>query len=297
MIYTIALIISTWRIVVVCYLCILELVSLKIDFARCNSARCRCRCIGAYPILKIPGSRPRSSIIVAELYARPCVQRHPLGAVCAGHPFGCIVNADILPVKILPIVPHRKHRIPRVDAAPQDKLHLFKLCNGRCRTILRRHLQRIALRMVCGSCSRLAAVSAIQLAIVVHSRITKRRFCAAQRDGVPCRLAVFRPTAIYVGHASAKVRHILQNDFVPRGIPCSRRISPIQSTPTDIHSIDCQRIMMHVSRIRGRRTNRTTCDRISGERRIIGDISARHICRMCVTKKQLPPPPRTMRTR
>ena len=175
MIYTIARIISTWRIVVVCYLCILKLVSFKINFARCNRARCRCPCIGAYPILKIPGGRPRRGMIVVELYGRPCVQRHPLGAACAGHPFRRVVDADVPPVKILPMIPYMKHRIPGTDAAPQNELHLLKVRNGIRRTILRRHLQRIALRMVCRSCSRLAAVSTIYRCEVVHSPI--RRPC------------------------------------------------------------------------------------------------------------------------
>ena len=174
MIYTIARIISTWRIVVVCYLCILKLVSFKINFARCNRARCRCRCIGAYPILKIPGGRPRDTIVI-KLYSRPCVQRHPLGAACAGHPFGCVIDPDISPVKILPIVPYMKHRIPGADAAPQNELHLLKVRNGMRRTILRRHLQRIALRMVCRSCSRLVAVSTVYTCVAVHSII--RRPC------------------------------------------------------------------------------------------------------------------------
>ena len=175
MIYTIALIISTWCLVVVCYLCILELVPLKINFTRCNSARCRCPCIGAYPILKIPGGRPRRGIIVVELYGRPCVQRHPLGAACAGHPFGCVIDADISPVKILPIVPYMKHRIPGADAAPQNELHLLKVRNGMRRTILRRHLQHITLRMVCRSCPRLVAVSTVYTCVAVHSII--RRPC------------------------------------------------------------------------------------------------------------------------
>ena len=174
MIYTIARIISTWCLVVVCYLCILKLVSFKINFARCNRARCRCRCIGAYPILKIPGGRPRNNIVI-KLYARPCVQRHPLGATCAGHPFGCVVDADISPVEILPIAPYMKHRIPGADAAPQNELHLLKVRNGMRRTILRRHLQRIALRMVCRRRPRLAAVSTVYMCEAVHSKI--RRSC------------------------------------------------------------------------------------------------------------------------
>ena len=175
MIDPLALIIRTWCLVVVCYRCILKLVFLKINFARCNRARCRCRCIGAYPILKIPGGRPRNNIVI-KLYGRPFVQRHPLGAARTGHPCGGVVDADISPVKALHGgVIGMEHRIPGVDTAPEDELHLLKVRNASRRAVLRRHLQRIALRMVCRRRPRLAAVSTVYICVAVHSM--NRRPC------------------------------------------------------------------------------------------------------------------------
>ena len=176
-----------------------------------------------------------------------------------------------------------KHRVPGRHSIIQHKLQFLKVLNGIGFVFLALDLQRV-------SRSEVLATAGSPSSVKIQKIICIAACCARQGDRIPRRIPLGRPTPINLRPIRRTIR-ILQYDRIARSIPKPRCITAIQVATIDNQPIDCQRIMMHISGIRRRGTDRPACNRVSRQRMsaIIRHISARHIGSMDKIKKRLPP--------
>ena len=171
-----------------------------------------------------------------------------------------------------------KHRVPGRHSIIQHKLQFLKVLNVIGFVFLALDLQRVSRSEVLAAAG---SPSSVKIQIIIYTAAC----CARQGDRIPRRIPLGRPTPINLRLPIILIRRrILQYDLIARSIPKPRCITAIQVATNDIQPIDCQRIMMHISGIRRRGTDRPACNRVSRQRMsaIIRHVAARHIRSRCV---------------
>ena len=171
MIDPVLLVVRLRRLVVVRHVRVLEFVALEVQLGRIgHRRRGRRRRVRTDSVLEVAGCRP-VDVVVVQRQGLTFVQGDPFRAACTGHPLRRLVHADVAPIEGLSCIlrVHIQHRIAGCNPVAEDELHLLEVVDRPGGAVLRRHLQRVARRMIRRRRPCLAAVAAVQVCIRVHA--------------------------------------------------------------------------------------------------------------------------------